>query len=244
LETNHPYFESAKSGSGAESALAYPGMTAASPIRVIVGEDQALFREGVVHVLRESGFDVVGSAADARDLVRKARAHSPDVAVVDIQMPPNFDDDGLRAAQEIRATNPAIAVLVLSQFLEDRYVIDLLRERPEGVGYLLKSRVADVGTLTDAVRRVACGGSVIDATVVAQLVGRRRHNPIDDLTPREREVLDLIAQGKSNQGIAEALVVTISAVERHVTSIFAKLELSSEPQDHRRVLAVLRYHQA
>jgi DNA-binding NarL/FixJ family response regulator len=213
-----------------------------SPIRVVVGEDQALFREGVVHVLRASGFDVVAATDNADDLVRKVRAHSPDVAVVDIQMPPGFSDDGLRAAREIRTIRPAVAVLILSQFLEDRYAIDLLGDQPEGVGYLLKDRVSDVGTFAEAVRRVARGGSAIDAEVVRGLVGRRRtRDPLDDLTVRERDVLHLMGQGRSNQGIAAALVVTVSAVERHVTSIFAKLGLPKETHDHRRVLAVLQY---
>lgn len=213
-----------------------------SPVRVVVGEDQPLFREGVIHVLRDAGLDVVAATGDGPDLVRKVRAHSPNIAVVDIQMPPDYSDDGLRAAREIRRMEPSVAVLVLSQFLEDRYAIDLLGNRPEGVGYLLKDRVADIDSFTDAVRRVAAGGSVIDAEVVGRLVDRRRgHNPIDQLTCREREVLALIAEGQSNQGIAEHLFVTVSAVERHVTSIFAKLGLSQEDHCHRRVLAVLRY---
>jgi DNA-binding NarL/FixJ family response regulator len=187
----------------------------------------------------------VATASDANDLVRKAQAHTPDVVVTDIQMPPTFSDDGLQAAQEIRATSSAIAVLVLSQFLEDRYAIDLLGDRPEGAGYLLKDRMADADSFVESVRRVARGGSVIDAEVVGRLVARRRtHDPIDDLTPREREVLALMAQGRSNQGIAEAFVVTVSAVERHVTNIFAKLDLRHEQHEHQRVLAVLRYLQA
>jgi DNA-binding NarL/FixJ family response regulator len=212
-----------------------------SPLRVVVGEDQPVFREGVVHVLRQARFDVVATAGDATDLMRKTRAHLPDIVVLDIQMPPDLNDDGLRAANEIRTIEPSIAVLVLSQFLEDRYAIDLLGDRPEGVGYLLKDRLADVESFTDAVRRVARGGSVIDAAVVSRLVDRRRLDPIDSLTSREREVLELMAEGRSNQGIAELLVVTVSAVERHVTRIFAKLALPPEAQDHRRVLAVLRY---
>jgi DNA-binding NarL/FixJ family response regulator len=209
---------------------------------VVVGEDQPLFREGVVHVLRDAGLDVVGEAVSADELVRKARAHTPDVVVGDIQMPPNLGDDGLRAVREIRRIAPEIAVLVLSQFLEDRYAIELLGDRPEGVGYLLKDRVADVGSFVDSVRRVAHGGSVIDPEVVGRLVGcRRRNNPVEDLTGREREVLALMAEGKSNQGIAETLVVTVAAVERHVTNIFAKLGLRREEHEHRRVLAVLRY---
>jgi DNA-binding NarL/FixJ family response regulator len=213
-----------------------------SPIRVVVGEDQVLFREGVVHVLRASGFDVVAATDDARDLVRKARAHSPDVAVVDIRMPPGLGDDGMRAAQEIQVIEPAIGVLVLSQFLEESYAVDLLGDRPEGVGYLLKDRVADVGSFAEAVRRVALGGSVIDPDVIRGLVGRRRNrDPVDELTRREREVLELMAQGRSNQGIADALVITVSAVERHVTSLFAELGLDNNACDHRRVLAVLQY---
>ena len=220
-----------------------PGVLANGPaIRVVVGDDQPLFREGVVQILRAAGFDVVASAADARDLVRKARAHCPDVAVVDIRMPPHFSDDGLVAAKEIRVATPKVGILILSQFLDDRYVIDLLGEEPNGVGYLLKDRVANVGMLADAVCSVARGGSVIDPEVVRLLVGRRRrHDPVDELTPREGEVLTLMAEGKSNHGIAETLVVTVSAVERHVTSIFAKLDLGEDTNGHRRVLAVLRY---
>jgi DNA-binding NarL/FixJ family response regulator len=213
-----------------------------SPIRVVVGEDQPLFRAGVVHVLRDAGFDVVGVAADAKMLVAKARAHAPEVAVIDIQMPPGLVDDGLRAALEIRSGEPAIAVLILSQFLEDRYAIELLGEHPGGVGYLLKDRLANVDSFVDAVRRVVRGESVVDPEVVARLVRRRRgHDPIGQLTPRERDVVAVMAQGRSNQGIAEALVVTESAVERHVTSIFSKLDLPQHAGDHRRVLAVLQY---
>ena len=220
----------------------YTDLCQLAPIRVVVGEDQPLFREGVIHVLTTAGFDVVGAAGNARDLVRKALAHHPDVLVVDIQMPPDFRDDGLHAAREIVAARPATAVLVLSQFLEDRYVVDLLDDRPEGKGYLLKDRIADSDSFVEAVRRVACGGSVIDAEVVGRLVGQRReHSPIELLTSREREVLCLMAEGKSNQGIADELVVTISAVERHVTGIFATMGLLRDAQDHRRVLAVLQY---
>jgi DNA-binding NarL/FixJ family response regulator len=216
-----------------------------SPIRVVVGEDQPLFREGLVHVLRGAGFEVVGCAGDALDLVRKVRAHTPDVAVVDIQMPPHFEDDGLLAAKEIRASVPSVAILVLSQFLEDRYAVDLLGDGPEGVGYLLKDRVADVAMLADAVTSVARGGSVVDPQVVGLLVGRRRRrDPLDDLTRRERDVLALMAQGKTNRGIADSLVVTVSAVERHVTSIFVKLGYGGDHDGHRRVLAVLGYLRA
>jgi DNA-binding NarL/FixJ family response regulator len=214
----------------------------AQPIRVVVGEDQPLFRAGIVHVLDGAGFDVLEATDNAADLVAMARSHRPDIVLADIRMPPGLTDDGLRAAQEIRAIRPPIGVLVLSQFLEDDYAIDLLGDRPEGVGYLLKDRIADVPSFTDAVRRVANGGSVIDAAVVKRLVGRRlRQDSLSDLTVREREVLALMAEGRSNRGIAEVLVVTVSAVERHVTRILAKLELLGDEHDHRRVLAVLRY---
>jgi DNA-binding NarL/FixJ family response regulator len=215
-------------------------MTTEAPIRVVVGEDQPLFRQGVLHVLEEAGLDVVASAADANDLLRKARAHLPDVAVFDIQMPPHLGDDSLNVACQIRSIKPSIAVLILSQFLEDRYAIQLIGDRPEGVGYLLKDSIADADSFVDAIRRVARGGSAIDAEVVAALVGRRsRRSPLDGLTTREREVLTLMAEGLSNQGIADRLVVTVSAVERHVTTLFAKLRLAQEPAVHRRVLAVL-----
>ncbi len=216
-----------------------------APIRVVVGEDQPLFRDGVVHVLTTAGMDVLAAAGNAGDLVRTALAHHPDVVVVDIHMPPDFSDDGLRAAREILAARPATAVLVLSQFLEDRYVIDLLDDRPEGKGYLLKDRISDSDSFVEAVRRVARGGSVIDAEAVGRLIGQRRgRGQIGSLTSREREVLCLMAQGKSNQGIAAELVVTISAVERHVTSIFGRMGLPRDAQDHRRVLAVLQYLRA
>ena len=212
------------------------------PLRIVVGEDQALMREGIVHVLEDGGFQVVGTAADAEDLLRKTRAHRPDVVVTDIQMPPTHTDDGLRAAQEIRAELPDIGVLVLSQFLEARYALDLVGERAQGVGYLLKDRVSDLDTFIDAVKRVASGGSALDADVVQVMIGRRRvDDPIDELTGREREVLSLMAEGRSNKGIAELLVVSVAAVERHVTSIFGKLGMRPATEDHRRVLAVLGY---
>jgi DNA-binding NarL/FixJ family response regulator len=215
-----------------------------STISVVVGEDQPLFRAGVVHVLKTSGFDVVAATGDAEDLVRKARAHSPDLAVVDIQMPPNLCDDGLRAALEIRTIDPPIAVLILSHFLEERYALALLDGHPEGTGYLLKDRVFDVESFVEAVHRVSRGGSVVDSEVVGRLVGHRRaHDPIDELTRRQRDVLKLMAEGKSNRGIAEDLVVSVSAVERHVTSIFATLGLHPDTHEHRRVGAVLRYLQ-
>lgn len=213
------------------------------PIRVVVGEDQALVREGIVRVLERAGFSVLGVAVDGPDVVRKARTLRPDVLITDIQMPPDLTDDGLRAALEIRSTDPDIGVVVLSQFLEDRYAMDLVGDRPEGVGYLLKEKIADPRALVDAVRRVADGRTALDPDVIAGLVGRKRVNsPLDDLTPRERDVLALMAEGRSNPGIAEQLVVTVPAVERHITGIFAKLGLNqSAASQHRRVLAVLQY---
>jgi DNA-binding NarL/FixJ family response regulator len=199
-------------------------------------------RQGVVGALTESGIDVVGVAGDAPGLVRKTRAHAPDVVVTDIEMPPDFTDDGLRAAREIRAEWPEIGVIVLSQFLEAGYPLELIGDSAEGVGYLLKDRVGDLDSFGDAVRRVAHGGSVFDPAVVSIMVGRQRaNNPLDDLSPREGEVLALMAEGRSNQGVADDLVVTVGAVERHVTSIFVKLELDPAAEDHRRVLAVLEY---
>jgi DNA-binding NarL/FixJ family response regulator len=214
-------------------------------IRVVVGEDQPIVREGIVHVLQDSGFEVVGTAENARDLVRITGAQRPDVVVTDIQMPPDNTDDGLRAALEIRATVPNVGVLVLSQFLEDRYAMDLVADSAEGVGYLLKENVGDLRMFTEAVRRVASGGSALDPDVVARLVGRkRRAGPLDKLTPRERDVLALVAEGRSNAGVAQELVVSVAAVERHVTSIFDKLGLHQSPEQHRRVLAVLKYLRA
>src|SRR3954454_7880632 len=211
-------------------------------LRVVVGEDQALTRAGIVSVLADSGFDVVAVAGDAPDLIRKARAHKPDVVITDIQMPPDSTDDGLRAAMTIRAERPDAGVLVLSQFLEDRYALDLVGDRAAGVGYLLKDRVGDLDLFVDAVKRVAQGGSALDPEVVQRMVGRRRENsPLHQLTPREKQVLGLMAEGRSNSGIAEELIVTVAAVERHVTSIFSKLGLQQAPEDHRRVLAVLEY---
>ena len=207
-----------------------------------MGEDQAFVREGIVRVLQEGGFDVVGTASDAHDLIRMADAYRPDVIIADIQMPPDHADDGLRAALAIRAARPGVGVLVLSQFLEDAYAFDLVADGAQGVGYLLKEKIGDLRMFTDAVRRVAEGGSVLDPDVVARLVGRKRKaSPLDDLTRRERQVLGLIAEGRSNAGIASELVVTVAAVERHVTSIFDKLGLHASAEDHRRVLAVLTY---
>jgi DNA-binding NarL/FixJ family response regulator len=207
-----------------------------------VGEDQPIIREGVVHVLTEAGFEVVAVAGDAEDLVRKTNAHRPDVVITDIQMPPGLADDGLKAACEIRSAHPDVGVLVLSQFLEDRYPLELVGEHAEGVGYLLKDRVGDLPSFVAAVERVAQGGSVLDPLVVGRMVSRpRRESPIDELSPREREVLGLMAEGRSNHAIADKLVVTVATVERHVTSIFGKLELPPSAEDHRRVLAVLSF---
>ena len=215
------------------------------PIRVIVGEDQPFVREGIVRVLEEGGFEVAGTVADARDLAPMAGAHHPDVIIADIQMPPDHGDDGLRAALAARAAQPTVGVLVLSQFLEDAYAFDLVADGAQGVGYLLKEKVGDLRVFTEAVRRVAEGGSVLDPDVVTRLVGRQRKaGPLDDLTRRERQVLALIAEGRSNAGIAHELVVTVAAVERHVTSIFDKLGLHQSAEDHRRVLAVLTYLRA
>ena len=211
-------------------------------VRVVVGEDQLLVREGIVRVLEQAGFEVVGVAADAQDLLRKTNAHKPDVVITDIQMPPDRTDDGLRAAIEIRRSRPETGVVVLSQFLEDRYALELVGERADGVGYLLKDRVGDPKLFVDSVHRVAAGGSALDPQVIQRMVGRPRDSgPLDELTPREREVMALIAEGRSNNGIAAELTVTVAAVERHVTHIFDKLGLRRGFEDHRRVLAVLEY---
>jgi DNA-binding NarL/FixJ family response regulator len=211
-------------------------------VRVVVADDSTLLREGVVRLLEEAGLEVVGQAADAEDLLRKVRAHKPDVAIVDVRMPPTHTDEGLRAAREIRAELPEVSVLVLSQYVEVTYARELLAESAEGLGYLLKDRVADVEALTEAVRRVGAGGSVLDPELVSQMLGRRRQeDPLEELTPREREVLGLMAEGRSNASIAGKLVVTERAVEKHVTGIFSKLGLEAGGEDHRRVVAVLRF---
>ena len=212
------------------------------PTRVVVAEDSVLLREGIVRLLEEAGCEVVGQAGDADELVRKAWAHKPDVAVVDVRMPPTLTDDGLRAALEIRRRLPDIGVLVLSQYVAEDLAAELLGDNAKGTGYLLKDRVADVETFLDAFARVADGGSALDPEVVAAMLGRRRRDdPLADLTPREHEVLALMAEGRSNRAIAERLVVTERAVENHVTGIFGKLNLSPAPEDHRRVLAVLTF---
>jgi DNA-binding NarL/FixJ family response regulator len=211
-------------------------------ITVVLADDSVLLREGTARLLGDAGFNVVGQAGDADDLLLKVRSYNPDVAVVDIRMPPTQTDEGLRAAKEIRERYPKTGVLVLSQYVESEYAMELLSESAEGVGYLLKDRVADIGEFASAVRRVAEGGSALDPTIVSRLVGRRRGvDPLDALTPREREVLGLMAEGRSNKAIAVRLVVTERAVEKHVTSIFGKLRLPASSEDHRRVLAVLAY---
>jgi DNA-binding NarL/FixJ family response regulator len=210
-----------------------------------VADDSVLLREGVVRLLEEAGLEVVGQAGDAEDLKRKVFAHRPDLAIVDVRMPPDHTDDGLRAALEIRRQQPETAVLVLSQYVEEAYALELVGDSQGGVGYLLKDRVADVERFVDSVRRVAEGGSALDPEVVAQLLGRRRHDdPLHEITPREREVLELMAEGRSNAAIAGEMVVTERAVEKHVTNIFAKLDLTTRPDSHRRVLAVLAYLRA
>jgi DNA-binding NarL/FixJ family response regulator len=214
----------------------------ADAIRVVVGEDDVLLREGISRLLEEAGFQVVAQTGDAEDFLRRSLGLHPDVVVVDIQMPPDHEEDGLRAAHELRRQRPEVGVMVLSQYFEEHYMVDLIGDRPEGVGYLLKERVGNVEVFTDAVARVASGGSALDPEVVARMLGRRRsEGPLARLSPRELDVLAAMAEGKSNRGIAESLVVTQAAVEKHVTGIFQKLELSPGAAEHRRVLAVLTY---
>jgi DNA-binding NarL/FixJ family response regulator len=211
-------------------------------VRVVIADDSVLLREGAVRILQEAGIEVVGQAGDAEDLLRKVRAHRPDVAIVDIRMPPTNVDEGLQAAETLRAELPEVGVLVLSQYVEESYAQRLMSGGTEGVGYLLKDRVSDIDRFVDGVRRVAEGGSVLDPEVVSQMLGRRRPDgPLETLTPREREVLALMAEGQTNRAIAERLDVTERAVERHVTAIFEKLGLSAGDGGHRRVLAVLAY---
>jgi DNA-binding NarL/FixJ family response regulator len=211
-------------------------------VRAVIAEDSVLLREGLVRLLRESGLEVIGAFESADDLLRRVRSESPDIAIVDIRLPPTHSDEGLRAALEIRASQPSVGVLVLSQYLEVALAMTLLADSAEGVGYLLKDRVSDVRDFIDAVRRVADGGSVIDPVIVSTLLSRRRSNdPLAALTPREREVLELMAEGRSNQGIADKLVITLRATEKYVSTIFGKLGLPSGGSDSRRVLAVLLY---
>jgi len=223
-------------------ALRNTSSTVGKSIRVVLADDTVLLREGVARLLTESGFEVVAQAGNGEDLLRHVGLHKPDVAIVDIRMPPTHTDEGLRAARTIRERFPDTGVLVLSQYVESGYALDLLSESAEGVGYLLKDRVSDVEQFAESVRRVAEGGSALDPAVVSQLVGRRRvGDPLDELTPREREVMELMAEGRSNQAIADRLYVTLRAVEKHVTSIFSKLDLPASTDDHRRVLAVLLF---
>ena len=211
-------------------------------MRVVLADDSVLLREGIARLLEDTGMEVVAQSGTAEDLLRHVAMHKPEVAIVDIRMPPTQTDEGLRAAQQIRERFPEVGVLVLSQYVEPGYALELLSESAEGVGYLLKDRVSDVDEFAAAVRRVAEGGSALDPSVVQTLVGRRRkEDPLDDLTPREREVLELMAEGRSNQAIAERMFITLRAVEKHVTSIFTKLRLPASTEDHRRVLAVLTY---
>ena len=212
------------------------------PLRIVIAEDAAIMRDGLTQTLTRRGHDVVAAVADAEALRQAVDEHRPDVAVIDVRMPPTFTDEGLRAALELRRSHPGTAVLVLSQYIETRYAAELLHGSPSGVGYLLKDRVADVSEFTDAVGRVAAGGTALDREVVSQLLAASRHaGDLDPLTPRERDVLALMAEGRSNAGIAAALVLTLGTVEKHVASIFAKLGLPASETDNRRVLAVLRY---
>ncbi|MEA2294095.1 MAG: hypothetical protein QOE86_1734 [Solirubrobacteraceae bacterium] len=211
-------------------------------MRAVIAEDSVLLREGLSRLLTEAGIEIVGKAGDGEDLLRKTRAHKPDVVLVDIRMPPTQTDEGLRAAQIIRGELPQVGVLLLSQYVEEGYAMELLGERAEGVGYLLKDRVTDVERFVEAVTRVAEGGSALDPEVVSNMLGRRRRvDPLAELTPREREVLALMAEGCSNGAIAARLVVSDRGVEKHVTNIFAKLGFTATPDQHRRVLAVLTF---
>jgi DNA-binding NarL/FixJ family response regulator len=212
-------------------------------LRLVLADDSVLLREGMARLLAEAGFEVVAQAGDLDSLLAAVRAHSPDVAIVDIRMPPTHTDEGLRAAEAIRAEyGTAVGILVLSQYVETPFALRLVTDGAGGVGYLLKDRIEDLDDFADAVRRIAKGGSVIDPEVVAQLVGRRRNRvPLDDLTEREREVLALMAEGRSNQAICERLFLAPKTVEAHIGKIFSKLELLPEPDDHRRVLAVLAH---
>jgi DNA-binding NarL/FixJ family response regulator len=214
-------------------------------MRVVVADDVMLTREGIVRVLREAGIDIVAEVEDADGLLRHVSVARPDAAIIDIRMPPTHTDEGLVAAQQIRSDHPEVAVLVLSQYVEASYAMRLLKEHPEGVGYLLKERVFDVAILIDALRRITEGETVIDPTIVSQLVGRRRReDPLADLTEREREVLSLVAEGLSNKAISSRLFVTERTVEAHVKQILLKLGLETNPDSHRRVLAVLAYLRA
>lgn len=214
----------------------------ASGLRVVVGEDDVLLRAGICRLLGDAGIQVVAETGDADDLLRKALAYRPDVTLTDVQMPPGNEDDGLRAALELRRQRPESHILVLSKHAEQRYALDLVGDEPAGVGYLLKERVGDVETFIDAIERVAQGGTALDALVVALMIGRRRpDDPLESLTPREHDVLAAMAEGKSNRGIAAELLISGAAVEKHTTSIFSKLKLDPSPNEHRRVLAAVKY---
>jgi DNA-binding NarL/FixJ family response regulator len=214
-------------------------------MRVVIAEDSVLLREGLAHVLTDGGFDVVAQTANAEELKKAVRSYKPDVAVVDVRMPPTQTDEGARAALELRAEQPEVAVLLLSQVVEATHALALVSERPEGFGYLLKDRVLEIDDFLDAVRRVGNGGTAIDPKVIGQLLGRsREEDPLRELTPREREVLALMAEGLSNRGVCEKLVVSPKTVETHINSIFLKLGLLPEPDEHRRVLAVLAFLRA
>jgi DNA-binding NarL/FixJ family response regulator len=220
-------------------------MSAERGLRVVIADDDVLLREGIASLLREAGFEIVGQSSTAGDLLLKVRSYKPDVAIVDIRMPPTHTDEGLGAAKSIREQHPDVGVLVLSQYVEPSYAMELIADDAEGVGYLLKDRVSDVNEFASSVQRVAEGGSALDPAIVTELVGRRRgDDPVATLTPREREVLELMAEGRSNQSIAQKLVVTERAVEKHVTNIFGKLHLPASAEDHRRVLAVLAFLRA
>ena len=217
-------------------------LDSATPLRVVIADDHVLLRQGVASMLEGEGFDVVAQAGDAEDVIRKVNAHHPDVAIIDIRMPPNGTDDGLRAAIAIRQAHPEIGVLVLSQYVEAAYAVELIGDDARGVGYLLKDRVGDFEEFAGALRRVAAGGSVLDPEVVHWMFGRERvTSRLDELTPRELEVLGLVAEGCSNQAVADRLVISQRAVEKHVTSILSKLGLPTEPAAHRRVMAVLAF---
>ena len=211
-------------------------------MRVVIADDDLLVRRGIASLLEEAGIEVAAQAGNGDELLGEVDAHEPDVAIVDIRMPPTHTDEGLVATQQIRADHPEVGVLVLSEYVEPSYALRLVEEYPERIGYLLKQRVADAAVLVDALRRIADGESVVDPTIVARLFGRRRrHNPLDELTPREREVLGLVAEGLSNRAIASRIFVTERTVEAHVKQIFLKLGLDLNPESHRRVLAVIAY---
>lgn len=218
------------------------GAVTSTALRVTIGEDDVLLREGITRILGDAGLDVVASVGDAEELVRRTLAHRPDVVIVDVQMPPRNEDDGLQAAVELRRRLPQIGVLILSQYCEPAFAVRLIGDRPEGVGYLLKERVGDVATFTDAISRIASGGSALDAEVIRRMMGHRAPgDPLYSLSPRELAVLAVMAEGKSNLGIAQTLLISQAAVEKHVTAIFRKLPMTPVSTEHRRVQAVLTF---